>query len=207
MLAPVLRLETRDDEMRVLAVVLWVYSLSLWVKSYIFQHKEPPPCLNENRLLIMEFQRQAKGWEGERRVNGYKKISANFQTGMIQVPHERSDLFPAVQPKLILRMGLSKSLDPKSSQVVRIRESALVVEAAAPSSPVCSPLVCLGCSSVSTDSLLCFAKAWGTFNKSHFIRNIFLLCKALGYSYLSKEVFRKRKKKKKKVVCDVNGME
>lgn len=56
--------------------------------------------------------------------------------GVIQVPQERAALFPAVQPKLSLRMGQSKRLDPKSSQVVWIQESVLAVEDVAASSPV-----------------------------------------------------------------------
>lgn len=56
--------------------------------------------------------------------------------GVIQVPQERSALFPAVQPKLSLRMRQSKSLDPDSSQVVWIQESVLAVEDVAASSPV-----------------------------------------------------------------------
>lgn len=56
--------------------------------------------------------------------------------GMIQVQRERSDLFPAVQPKLILRMGQSKSPDPKSSPVRWTQEPALGVEDVAASSPV-----------------------------------------------------------------------
>lgn len=54
---------------------------------------------------------------------------------MIQAPQERSDPFPAIQPKLTLRMGQSKSLDSKNSQVVWIQESTLVVEDVVPSSP------------------------------------------------------------------------
>lgn len=56
--------------------------------------------------------------------------------GVIQVPQERLALFPAVQPKLSLRMRQSKSLDPESSQVVWIQESVLAVEDVAASSPV-----------------------------------------------------------------------